>query len=257
MSRLSRAASLPAALSMRADLPSTLEESERSKKELVVDNKFIIDFVGELFPDAFTDEELPELLGRFSHDRAGHVPLSSLRKAIDDVIYEAELPGGNGALSRQASHRGKDAKYQGATAAMQIRQQARHAFQPDQKKKDGKKEADKPKDSKVTWLKRADTRTSLVECRTGFMESSAIGACTPRKSKDPSIGAAPEQPELLDMSNSEMRSRIRSQLIEDIGQRRLATWQMLYCGGSQPVVDALENIKKKFEISLKVEKFDW
>ena len=37
----------------------------------------------------------------------------------------------------------------------------------------------------------------------------------------------------------------------------LATWQMLYCGGSQPVVDALEGIERTYGLRLRVEKFDW
>ena len=36
-----------------------------------------------------------------------------------------------------------------------------------------------------------------------------------------------------------------------------ATWQMLYCGGSQPVVDALRGIERDFRVQLRTEKFDW
>lgn len=38
---------------------------------------------------------------------------------------------------------------------------------------------------------------------------------------------------------------------------RLRTWQMLYCGGAQPVVDSLQAISRKHGIKLRVEKFDW
>ena len=34
-------------------------------------------------------------------------------------------------------------------------------------------------------------------------------------------------------------------------------WSMLYCGGSQPVLDSLKTYKKKYGIELSVEKFDW
>ena len=34
-------------------------------------------------------------------------------------------------------------------------------------------------------------------------------------------------------------------------------WNMLYCGGSQPVLDQLKDFKHKFGIALSVEKFDW
>jgi len=37
----------------------------------------------------------------------------------------------------------------------------------------------------------------------------------------------------------------------------MGTWQMLYCGGSAPVVRSLKNINKTLGIDLKVEKFDW
>ena len=38
---------------------------------------------------------------------------------------------------------------------------------------------------------------------------------------------------------------------------RKSKWQMLYCGGSQPVVDALAGIERDFGVKLRVEKFDW
>lgn len=34
-------------------------------------------------------------------------------------------------------------------------------------------------------------------------------------------------------------------------------WSLLYCGGSQPVVDQLKSYKRKFGIALSIEKFDW
>jgi hypothetical protein len=34
-------------------------------------------------------------------------------------------------------------------------------------------------------------------------------------------------------------------------------WSMLYCGGSQPVLDQLKEYKRKHRIALSVEKFDW
>lgn len=34
-------------------------------------------------------------------------------------------------------------------------------------------------------------------------------------------------------------------------------WQMLYCGGSHPVLDSLKDFKRKFGVGLVVEKFDW
>lgn len=38
---------------------------------------------------------------------------------------------------------------------------------------------------------------------------------------------------------------------------RLRTWQMLYCGGAQAVVDSLSEISRVYNIKLRVEKFDW
>ena len=37
----------------------------------------------------------------------------------------------------------------------------------------------------------------------------------------------------------------------------LQTWQMLYCGGSNPVVSKLKEISTTFKIDLRIEKFDW
>ena len=45
--------------------------------------------------------------------------------------------------------------------------------------------------------------------------------------------------------------------VQRIGAARLATWQMLYCGGSQPVVEALKDVERKYGVGLRVEKFDW
>ena len=45
--------------------------------------------------------------------------------------------------------------------------------------------------------------------------------------------------------------------VDFIGPHRIATWGMLYCGGSQPVVDALRGIENDVGIALRVEKFDW
>ena len=45
--------------------------------------------------------------------------------------------------------------------------------------------------------------------------------------------------------------------VEAVGAHRLVTWQMLYCGGSRPVVAALEGVEKEYGIRLRVEKFDW
>jgi len=42
-----------------------------------------------------------------------------------------------------------------------------------------------------------------------------------------------------------------------VGAGRIATWQMLYCGGSQPVVDSLKAIELSYGLKLRVEKFDW
>ncbi|EJK59461.1 hypothetical protein THAOC_20318 [Thalassiosira oceanica] len=41
------------------------------------------------------------------------------------------------------------------------------------------------------------------------------------------------------------------------GRFQSKNWSMLYCGGSQPVLDSLKTYKKKYGIELSVEKFDW
>lgn len=45
--------------------------------------------------------------------------------------------------------------------------------------------------------------------------------------------------------------------LEGDGKFSSRNWQMLYCGGSQPVLDALKDFKRKFGVGLVVEKFDW
>jgi len=40
-------------------------------------------------------------------------------------------------------------------------------------------------------------------------------------------------------------------------EKLMKHWQMLYCGGSTPVVKSLKEIQLKYDIDLKVEKFDW
>ena len=41
------------------------------------------------------------------------------------------------------------------------------------------------------------------------------------------------------------------------GKFSAQNWNMLYCGGSQPVLDQLKAFKRKFGVELAVEKFDW
>ena len=41
------------------------------------------------------------------------------------------------------------------------------------------------------------------------------------------------------------------------GKFSARNWNMLYCGGSQPVLNQLKAFKHKFGIGLSVEKFDW
>lgn len=37
----------------------------------------------------------------------------------------------------------------------------------------------------------------------------------------------------------------------------LATWQMIYCGGSCSILSLLKSIRKEYDIGLKIEEFDW
>eukprot|EP00322_Chrysochromulina_rotalis_P013360 CAMPEP_0115850806 /NCGR_PEP_ID=MMETSP0287-20121206/12155_1 /TAXON_ID=412157 /ORGANISM="Chrysochromulina rotalis, Strain UIO044" /LENGTH=729 /DNA_ID=CAMNT_0003304817 /DNA_START=333 /DNA_END=2522 /DNA_ORIENTATION=- len=196
-------------------------------EKLLVDDQFLLEFVGELFPSAFTDEEVPELLSRFSHTSSGRVPLEALKSAIDDVITEVELT---------KSHLRASS---GPGAAMHMRQQAQLAFAPPSKKI--------PRgDETVAPSAAASRPNKLYEAADGFIGSFQGGGLV-----DTATGVVEESLE------REGTRSMRKRLIEEIGPARLATWQMLYCGGSQPVVDALTEISQSFAISLKVEKFDW
>ena len=42
-----------------------------------------------------------------------------------------------------------------------------------------------------------------------------------------------------------------------VGRETMARWSILYCGGSQLVVDKLKKISEEYGVNLSVEKFDW
>jgi hypothetical protein len=42
-----------------------------------------------------------------------------------------------------------------------------------------------------------------------------------------------------------------------ISPKAMKSWKLLYCGGSQPVVDALTAISTRVGIEFHTEKFDW
>jgi hypothetical protein len=44
---------------------------------------------------------------------------------------------------------------------------------------------------------------------------------------------------------------------EDFGLYRLKAWQVLYCGGTQAIVDSLQKFSNDFTVAFKKEKFDW
>jgi len=60
----------------------------------------------------------------------------------------------------------------------------------------------------------------------------------------------------LDRSTSGW-SRRPEEFLNQVSSEQLGTWQMLYCGGSQPVVEALASVQREYGIKLRVEKFDW
>jgi len=62
---------------------------------------------------------------------------------------------------------------------------------------------------------------------------------------------------MMSSAKENAKSADAEAFVTKIGVQRLATWQMLYCGGSQPVVDALESIQADYGLSLRIEKFDW
>jgi len=44
---------------------------------------------------------------------------------------------------------------------------------------------------------------------------------------------------------------------EEFGKHRLKAWQVLYCGGTQAIVDTLQRFSNDFTVAFKKEKFDW
>jgi len=61
----------------------------------------------------------------------------------------------------------------------------------------------------------------------------------------------------LDRESSGITPTSPEEFANRVSSEQLKTWQMLYCGGSKPVVDALAGIQLEFGINLRVEKFDW
>jgi hypothetical protein len=43
----------------------------------------------------------------------------------------------------------------------------------------------------------------------------------------------------------------------EYGRYRLKAWQVLYCGGTQAIVDTLQRFSLEFDVAFKKEKFDW
>ena len=84
------------------------------------------------------------------------------------------------------------------------------------------------------WLNESSENFSRSETKLSKMKSTFFDV-TPQD-KDRKSGARPKSP---------------------AEPHRLRTWQMLYCGGAQPVVDSLTEISKTYGIKLRVEKFDW
>jgi hypothetical protein len=41
------------------------------------------------------------------------------------------------------------------------------------------------------------------------------------------------------------------------GEDVLKKWQLLYCGGSKPVLNSLQHTSLKYGVKLRTEKFDW
>ena len=97
---------------------------------------------------------------------------------------------------------------------------------------------------------RAPVRGSLSRA------SAIVGSTRPTTIEQPSVQASGKQsPRLLSTPAGDLSSA--DAFVEFIGAHRIATWGMLYCGGSQPVVDALRGIENDCGITLRVEKFDW
>ena len=71
------------------------------------------------------------------------------------------------------------------------------------------------------------------------------------------------QPELFQSVQGGLPPRLASletqgkEYVAEAGNDARDRWEMLYCGGSAPVVKALKDIESKYGISLAVEKFDW
>lgn len=99
----------------------------------------------------------------------------------------------------------------------------------------------------LTSCKPAEKKTATPAVRT------ADGKDAKQSKKSSSRASAPSFPKkektkfLADIGRGDVEA----------GKARLETWQILYCGGSQPIVDTLEQLSEGVGIAFKKEKFDW
>ena len=66
-------------------------------------------------------------------------------------------------------------------------------------------------------------------------------------------------PRSSDRDNDAEATITRSVSLMGLEQRRelLSSWQIMYCGGSKPVVSQLKQIRARYAVSLRLESFDW
>lgn len=109
----------------------------------------------------------------------------------------------------------------------------------------------------VSWIEEIDHNNGNTDVTRSSIDNS-LSRKGKRFRKSEFISTKPkktdtkdEKPSEMDLIADEQMAYIRSHPEE------VKTWQMLYCGGSAPIIKNLKEISEKYDIDFSIEKFDW
>ena len=53
------------------------------------------------------------------------------------------------------------------------------------------------------------------------------------------------------------KNESQERCVKRLGSKILATWGIMYCGGSKPVITALRELSQDYDIDLHIDSFKW
>lgn len=228
--RVRGAGAITASQASGANAPAMPTEGE------VIDAAGFVDMVDAVFPKAFEDAEIAELLERFDPNKSGKVSLATFKELVDGAIHQTVAEHSppyltvDGPTAAEGCNAPPDSM--GVTSkellGRQVRRQAKRFH------------AEPGQGGEVM------SQTRINEISGNFQND-----CNQAADSSPTTGTA---------AVVRTHTRIRHATADDvakIGMHRLDKWQILYCGGSQPVVDVLHKVASSYGISFRKEKFDW